>query len=302
MKCWNHIIHTALLGTDKRQISYDELPTPLVSIREILETNPAQDNEEKFLNLAATIFNYRQCGRTSFKHQMVAQPVAEPEIKSYASSKAMQVLRDLLEEENNLPLLQFWLKHCSAAEQLVTPDMVPDLMNIAEQQKLLREQVGQVSGKRGEWLSRLNPAWNFSISPDKTTIWETGNLEERKYFIKQLRLSDPEKARNLIMQVWDKENATAKIEFIKQLHGNVNPGDREWLESLMTEKSSKIRDEVSGLLKRIPGSSIVELYWQSLQKIVFLKKEKSLLGMMNKTSLQIELPSGLRRSHYKDRN
>jgi hypothetical protein len=291
MNIWNQVINTALLGTDKKQISHDELPAHLAGIEEIMAANLQQDNEEKFLNLAAVILNYRQCGRASFKTQAMAQPVAEPELKSYASLKAIQILRDIMEEENNVPLLQFWLKHCIAAEQLITPDMIPALMNIAEQQKFLREQIQKVSGKRGEWLSRLNPSWNFSISPDQTGVWETGNPEERKYFIKQLRLTDPEQARTLMMQVWDKENANAKIEFIKLLRENVNPDDLEWLESLMTEKSSKLRDEITGLLKRIPGSGIIELYWETLRKMVFLKKEKSLLGMMNKTFLQIELPS-----------
>ncbi|HTE27993.1 hypothetical protein [Flavitalea sp.] len=63
MQFWDTVINTAMRGTDKKQVSADEVPAgPLATAAAIIYANAAKDKEEKFLQLAAVIFNYRQCG------------------------------------------------------------------------------------------------------------------------------------------------------------------------------------------------------------------------------------------------
>ena len=58
--------------------------------------------------------------------------------------------------------------------------------------------------------------------------------------------------------------------------------------------------KLQGLLKQNPLSSpIVLLYQQLLQKAVFLKKEKTLLGLSSKISLQFLLPDNIEETIYK---
>ena len=170
---------------------------------------------------------------------------------------------------------------------------------MAASHKFLRKLISEVNGKRGEWLSRFNPAWQFPTTTDQYEIWQNGTGEERKNMIKELRSADPKKARELLAESWDKENGNTKTEFLKLFDGNTNTDDREWLESLLAEKSTKLRDEVLNLLKQLPGSSVTEGYWQIVQKAVTLKKGKALLGMMNKTSLIIEPPAHVDEAQYK---
>lgn len=293
MKIWDEIIHTALLGTDKKQLSLDETSVPFAGLKDKINQMPSLDKEDQFLHLAAIVLNYRQCGRMPFPMEGAEMTAAEPETKPYSSAKAFQILKDILAEDNHTPLLKFWLKQCSAVERLIRPEIIPDLFSVAVQQKELRANILQVCGKRGEWLGKFNASWQFSAPSDPLEIWQTGTIEERKNILKLLRQTDPAKAREWVSECWDKENAAVKIDFLKQFEGNLTADDKDWLEALPSEKSLKLRDMILLLLKQLPGSSVVEMYWRVLQQAITLKKEKALLGMMNKLSLHIEPPEYL---------
>ena len=290
MKIWTQILHTAMLGTDKKQFPLQDIEEPFINIAERLDTDASLDKQDKFLHLAALVYNYRQCGRTTFPMEGTEMNISEPETKIYISEKSFQILKDILGEDNYIPLLKYWLKQCSSVERVVMPEIIPDLLSIAVQHRPLRPDIMEVTGKRGEWLCRINPSWQFSTVADQQDLWQTGTMEERKNIIKALRFAEPHLARELLTECWDKENAATKIEFLKQFDGNLNTDDNDWLESLPVEKNTKLRETVLQLQKQLPGSSVVDMYWTVLKKTIMLKKEKALLGMINKINLHIEPP------------
>src|SRR5690349_3342671 len=105
MESWNHIINTAILGTDKARLKKEALSLQDFPIDQLPdgEKNEAED----FLQVAAAVFNFRQCGFVPLKQETVSISKAEAEVKPYASILAHQVLNDLLEADST-ELLLFW--------------------------------------------------------------------------------------------------------------------------------------------------------------------------------------------------
>lgn len=288
MEFWNNIINTALLGTDKKQLSNAELSADLNDAFEQIKLNNSLDKEDKFLQVTAVAFNYRQSGLSAIKKEELSIKEAEAETFSYCNKEALHVLNDILEIQSR-SLLKFWLQHCEAKQRIVTPEIIPTLFEVAATQKNLQSLIVDCCGKRGEWLSSFNADWNFYTNENDEEIWQNGNIEQRKKLLQKIRTTEPAKAREWLQQTWQTEGANTKAELLKQLETNISDDDVEWLESLMNDKSQKVKDVVNELLKMIPTSSVITSYWNVLKNSIVLKKAKALLGIMNKTSLQIQL-------------
>jgi len=289
MQFWNNIIHTALLGTDKKQIAPAELAPALSVVAEQVIQQPLS-KEDQFLQIAAVAFNYRQAGVMPLNKEEVTISKAATEEKLYCSAKAIQVLKDILTEES-LPLLKLWLRVCQSKQQLLTPDVLPALLQLATTQKALQPYMIDCGGKRAAWLGQFNADWKFSAAGSKEEIWQTGTAEQRRLVLQQVRKEDPAKALEWIQQTWAQEDAGTKTDFIKALADGLSENDIPFLESLAAEKSKKVKDEALALLKKIPTSSIVQQYWHVLKQMLQLKKEKAMLGMINKTSLEVSAAS-----------
>jgi len=290
MQFWDNIINVAMIGTDKKTLGADELFADLADAGSLVNANTTIDKEDKFLQLAALAFNYRQCGILPVHKEEVELTLAPPEEHNYCSIEAYQALTDVLETEN-YSLLGLWLKGCIDKHQIVTVDLVPALLATGVQQKNLQSLIAVACGRRGEWLARFNDSWNYSSAQSEEQAWQTGTPEQRKIILKQLRSSDPAKAREWLQQTWAEEDANTKTSFLELLETSVSDEDIPFLETLAGEKSKKVKDEALRLLKRIPASSIVEKYQTILRQAVTHKKEKAFLGMGNKTTLQFSLPA-----------
>ncbi len=298
MEFWNNIINTAMIGTDKKTIGTAELPAGLQDSASVIFANEAIDKEEKFLQVSALAFNYRQAGVMPLHKETITLLQCETEEKLYCNAAAMQALRDIQSEEN-IPLLRFWLQHCAAKNQLVQPELIPALLEAGLQQKKLQTVIAACCGKRGEWLSRFNEAWNFSQNQTAEQLWQTGTPEQRKAIFKDTRASDPALAGNWLQQTWPQEDANTKTTFLEIFSINSSEADIPFLASLSAEKSKKVKEEALRLLKQIPASPVVQLYQQALQKCVELKKEKTMLGLSSKMILQFHLPPDLDESIFK---
>jgi hypothetical protein len=292
MEAWNKIIHTAMMGTDKKMIGTEELSSTLAEATAVITENTTIDKEEKFLQLASLTYNYRQCAVLPLKKETITIEQAPAEEKQYCDPAAMQVLKDILFEESQ-SLLQLWLTACAKANRLVSPEMIPSLFAIGKQYKQLRAAIAPCTGKRGEWLCQFNHEWNFSVSQSQEELWNTGTTDQRKVVLTELRSADPAAARALLEQTWAQEDAATKVSFLEILSINVSNDDLVFLESLQNEKSKKVKEEALKLLKQIPSSALVQQYMNVLQKAVTIKTEKALLGMMSKTSLSFQVPADI---------
>ena len=290
MQFWNEIIHTALLGTEKKQLPVDSLPPALKEAAGLVAAQPDTDREEQFLQVAAATSNFRRSGVNPLNEQAKTISEAPPESLPYCSPRAAQILKDILAEDNP-NLLACWLECCNNAERLVLPELVSVLLGRGlNDRKRIQQGVIAVCGKRGEWLSGLNPAWASAAPVDDLELWQTGTLDQRKLILWRVRQEDPAKTRDWLQQTWPQENAITKAVLLKQLDGMVEPEDEPWLTTLLQEKNQKVKDESLKLLQQLPGSALVRHYEELVKHLIYLKKEKALLGMVNKTVLHIEIP------------
>lgn len=298
MDLWQDILNTALLGTDKRSPATEGLPADLQEAAALITQNKASDKEEQFLQLAALVFNYRQCGVAPLQKESVGIEAAPAEERPYCSAHSMQVLKDILDTES-IPLLGLWLEQCARKEQLIQPDLLPVVLTLGMQYKKLQPLLGDCCGKRGAWLRGFNPDWKFSIATTNEELWQTGTLEQRKAVLQELRAAQPEQAREWLLQIWAQEDANTRTELLGVLSINISEADIGFLEMLSTDKSKKVKELALQLLKQIPTSAIVQQYQGVLHQAVTLKTEKGLLGLSKKTSLEIELPTGIDESIFK---
>lgn len=287
MEWWHDLLNSALLGTEKRQASSDRLPADLSEAATLVMEGKGADKEEQFLQLAALAFNYRQCGVLPLQKETASIPEAETEVLPYCSSFSMQVLKDILDQES-IPLLALWLQQCAGKQLVIQPDLLPVVLSLGVQHKHLQPLLGMCCGKRGTWLSRFNPDWDFSIAASDDEVWQTGSLEQRKAVLQKVRAAHPAQAREWLQQTWPQEDANTKAAFLPFLSNNISDEDIPFLEGLATEKSKKVKDEGLKLLKLIPGSAIIQQYWQVVQQSVVLKEKKSFLGKA-KPYLHIQL-------------
>ncbi len=295
MEFWDNIIHTALLGTDKRQLRKEDFSEELAEVHEII--NQTGDKEEQYLNIASVAFNYRKCG---FQHtnKSVDRTQAGEELRLHCSPQSHQLLNDILSAES-AALFGLWLRECNNKNQIVLSEYIPLLFDSGIKYKHLQQEIFAVTGKRGEWLLPFNEAWKFESVTIDEGIWQTGTVEQRRAFLNKLRQTEADRSRELLKQVWSQENANTKAELLKQLSVGISNEDVEWLEQLMNEKSQKVKDEALKLLKLIPGSNVVQRYWEILKQSISMRKEKGLLGIGSKTVLEIKLTDKIDDSIFK---
>lgn len=287
MEFWNDLVNSAMIGTDRKQPAAGTLPNDVAEQLETLQTNAGIDKEERFLQTAAIAFNYRQSGFIPAINTDVDLDAAPAEDKRYCNAEARQCLKDILSEES-MPLLQIWLEHCIGAGQIVNAAMVPALLFVATQHKKLQSFVHSCCGRRGEWLAKFNPQWNFSSGDTAEQVWQTGTMEMRKNIFLETRKSNPSQALEWLQQTWKEEDANAKAAFLDLMTVGLQESDLPFLESLASEKSKKVKEAAVQLLRSIPSSAIVLRYERALSERVHLKKEKALLGLVNKAVLQFE--------------
>ncbi|BAV07776.1 hypothetical protein SAMN05421788_103126 [Filimonas lacunae] len=289
MEFWNQVIQTAMLGTGKQTLTGAQLPAALAKPVEVITANTAIDKEEQFLQLAAMALNYRQSGYMPLQTQEATITIAAAEEKPYCSNAAAVVLKALLEEDNT-ELLLLWLQSCVQAGQLVPPSLLPALLQQATQHKALRGVLENCMGKRGQWLCGFNTNWHISVAESEEERWQTGTPEQRFRALQQVRSTQPDVAREWLQQTWPQESAATRAELLKALYANLGAADIEWLQSLITDKSKKVKEEAWKMLTRIPQSPIVQQYQQVLQRAVTLGIGKALLGLSSKPLLQVQPP------------
>jgi hypothetical protein len=287
MESWNHVINAALLGTEKRSLKESDVDLALAETVTAI-SEQTTDREEAFLQTAALVYNFRQCGFLPLHKEAVTIATADAEEKSYASLLAHAVLADVLETDS-ISLLRFWLEQCSGAGKIVQPEVIPALLNVGVKTKSLQSLVITCCGKRGEWLQQFNEEWQWYKVENGEELWHAGTLSQRKEFLASLRQSDPAKGRELLQQTWSQESAATKLELLELFKMNAGADDVVWLEDVLNEKSVKVKDAALAILKTIPSSTIVQRYWNILQQSIRVVTSKGLLGIGTKAALEVKL-------------
>lgn len=294
MEFWEQLTKASLLGTQKHSLA--ELPLP-ASIKNSLAAWESADKEESFLNIAALGMNYMNAGKDFPVIQATLPAPSEPETLELCSREATEIMRRIIYEKQD-DLLEIFLQQLVSNHTRVSEDLIPDLLDKGKEYPALKNAVKFVSGKRGEWLAKLNPDWEYVAVISSEEAWQTGKLEERKEALESVRKQNPGKAREWIQDVWKAENANTKASLLHIFLHNLSMADEPMLEEMLSDKSQKVRQTASTLLYHLPASRLINRLWEGVRSWVVLKKSGSLLS--KKTRLELHIPKPLPESMIHD--
>jgi hypothetical protein len=285
MEHWGKIVNLALLGTEKAKLEEKFFDANTSDAFEQIRQSSG-NKEEEFLQAAALLSNYRRCGFIPMEGSKGLMTLAPEEERTYANTEAHTALEDIL-VSGNQALLHFWLKQCANTQQLIRPALLPDIIDIGNNQKQLRQMISACMGQRGKWLMQWNDSWQWSAPTSFDDVWENGSTSERKAVLAKIREQDAAKGLSLLMEIWSHENAASRAELLESLKTGAGIADLPWLEQVMEEKSVKVREVTMSILKTIPESTILLRYWAFLKESITIEQSKGLLGFGTKYSLAI---------------
>lgn len=264
------LLKTALLGTEK----YPVKPPTYLQQQASAIAAKQEDKEDGFLQIAALSLAYETAGNKYPEHALEIS-TAPNESLEYASPDFSASLRSFMRQRDPL-MLQFALKACAQKELLVSPDLVPSLLQQATNTN--KNIVLAICGERGKWLAKMNPQWAPLYGDElNTEEWETGSFETRKELLQNLRSQRPEKAADLLSVDFDKESAQKRLELLDCFTVGLGSYDEAFLTSLGKDRSSKVKEKAHYLLKLIPGSALNQVFLNFLSDLMHVKEERRLL-------------------------
>lgn len=298
LEFWNQLVNTALLGTDKKDFSTDDLPE---SIRQVVATDATLPKENLLLQTAALSQQYLTAGLGAESMVLPDITVCEKEVRPYANRQASLILQKLLEEDDKNPfLIEHWLEKCQEKGWVVSPDFLVTLLDLGSEKKyaFLHPAIRQVVGKRGEWLARFNSDWSYLPEKDPETVWLEGKMADRQEVLLTIRMREPQRARELLEKSWEQESARDKVTFLNLLQHGLNSDDEPFLKGVWKhlchskEGSKPVNQEIKAtaarLLLSLPGSELSLWVGEKLQ-IYFPKKKKSVSSKQT-TEVSLVLP------------
>jgi hypothetical protein len=295
---WNHLINTALLGTDKSALAIEVFPE---RIQTILQKEKTKSKEDFFLKAACLSLNYVKTGASAENNSSITIPICDNETLTYTPFTASLILKKLLEEEDKNPfLLEYWLEKCEEKQWLVPVDYLVPLLNAGADRKFkfLQNNIRAVVGKRGQWLAQFNQAWYYVNNPDEEQIWNEGKNTERLEVLQNIRATNPEKALELLQSHWNQESAKDKVAFLACLETNLSLVDEPFLQSLLDNLNNskdgskplnqELKSLTSRLLLSLPQSQLCQEVGMKLQP--YFQKKKKLLSFNSNAEINLVLP------------
>jgi len=141
------------------------------------------------------------------------------------------------------------------------PQGLPALAELREPSLL--PAASTVSGERGRWLARHNPAWRWlvdGVAPtsleERRRIWEEGTPDARLSALRATRLTDSAEARSWIEAAWKAEKASLREEMVSALIDNLSADDEPLLAQALADRATGVRAAASRLLARIETSPL----------------------------------------------
>jgi len=304
---WEELIQTCVLGTNRRQ---PQISAP-GSLGALLTQIQAPSEEKLLMTLAATSVAIRvgQVPRRADTLPPAPPPVAESNQK-ICSTYALTLLNNVLTEQSKgsgaagdsrkYSLLKHWLNCCRQAGQRIAPEYLSRLIEEARTIEIHRL-IEECGGNHYKWLLDLNKTWkrkrnNTDIAAGTAAELveqiELGDNEIRGGAFISLRHIDAEKARNCLLNIWEKESHEQRAVLTLSLKYGLSFADELFLEEYaLNDKRKEVRQQAAKLLAKIPQSRLVARMEERAAR--YLSR-----GANNK--LQINLPAELDKDMVRD--
>lgn len=270
MTGWTELLATATLGTDRR---------------------PDAEPDE-LLAAAAAHGLFRRAGRAP-AIGLPAPPAAAPErlpvVPAVAANRLAGLLEGAAEGGADRPdLLLEWLELAAAGGWRVPAELLPPLLHAGRKAPHLRASLLAVGGERIAWLAARREEWRFlpasgdagapgdvgppgdaGASGDADTAadargegarggddprWSEGTLGQRVDYLAAARQRDPDAAREVLASHWSSGSAEERAKLLDTFEHGLGPGDEEFIESALDDRSKRVREVAAFLLARLPTS------------------------------------------------
>ncbi|MFC7714897.1 DUF5691 domain-containing protein [Nonomuraea recticatena] len=228
---WEELVSAALVGTDRRPYDGDLLGDAAVEVVRLRAGQSAPEQEPRALT-----------------------PAPEEEREVVGAAAAARLARILGGEHPRV--LPEWLAAAAAAGRRVPPQALPELLDKGARDRSIRAHLGVLAGRRGRWLAGLNPSWAYLLEEPTGEIWELGSQGDRRAYLGELRGKDPEAARVLLEEAWEKETPDDRARFLPLLDEGLSMADEPFLESALDDRRREVRQVAADLLTRLPDSRL----------------------------------------------
>ncbi|MBI1183526.1 hypothetical protein GC194_04610 [bacterium] len=284
MSVEKELIKTAILGTAKYS------PNTMGSIlsNEIESIKKGQsDNEDAFLKSSFLVLNYFEAAVQLAKNTGPAKE-APPEVKTYAPLRFQNTFERVI-NKGNARLIAFAQRQLLQKNMIVSPRLVPALLNLALKHKELANQAFlDCLGLRAAWLAQFNKNWQTLFgAKTKALDWELMDFNSRLLYVADLRKHHPQEVIALLKQTLPQENANNRLAFIEVLEQNSGKYDEEFLMELLQDRSTKVQNKAAALLQELPGSVVNKAFAEHFFNAIHIKEERRLL-MGKKRLLEVK--------------
>lgn len=286
---WNEMVTAALVGLER-------VPAPEPSCEGLLgDTLQRVDEpspERRFLAVASAMSVYQSAGRgPASLVEAVPDPCDLDDLPLPGPDSRYYLAAMLRGGAYGDPLPE-WLAALSARGKRVPEESLTSLLEFAKANTALWDAVAIAMGKRGAWLAAQNPEWSYVLSGEPDTVWQTGARAERLRLLKQMRTSEPDRARELLMSTWAEETPEDRAAFVEAMEIGLSMADDPFLEGALDDKRKEVRRAAADLLARLPDSRLSQRMIERVRPLISFSagKKRFMLGGI-KPRLEVTLPS-----------
>jgi hypothetical protein len=175
-------------------------------------------------------------------------------------------------------LIDEWLALGTAAGAVVPPRSLPAVLQFATRNQEHRAAVRKLCGERGLWLAKQRGefSWLLEDAPVDESAWDEGQPTERLAWLRQLRRSDPARARAAVAAQWAGEEPAMRERILRVIAAAPEADDVEFLEKeCLKDRRQEVREQALAALLQVPDSPLLQ---RSLERVVALVRvERKLL-------------------------
>jgi hypothetical protein len=253
VKTWHDLVTASLIGTERSVVPAAAIPG----------LPPAADDTGDpaavLLDRAALLTAARRAGRRPGRAEPL--PLCEPDPRPAVGRAAARRLARLLSREHP-DLLTEWLAAAVARDLRIPPQLLPALLDRAQRgwpaDPGLPRLVAGAGGPRATWLAGLNPDWAFAAAPGLAgdDAWRLGDAGQRRSYLASLLATDPDAARHLVRDGWDRAGPRDRVMFLSVLADGLGPVDEPLLEAALGDRAEDVRRWAAYLLAALPSSAL----------------------------------------------